>query len=785
MRVAVVGSAGALAAALCLMTAGGAAVAAPPAAPLGPDEGWLAGGTTITLPLPASPVTGFSAVGAGNHASLGLANDGEIFGWGAGAGGVLGTGDSDTATTPVHTDATAGINFEQLAVGTFTAYAVDDAGLGYSWGEGRIGLLNRGLLGAGAQVSQRMVPGPIEMPPNATFSEIIAAEERAFALATDGTAYAWGSGQLGQLGDGNYTSAQLTPTPVTMPQANVTFTRLSALGDHAVAIGSDGNTYAWGSNSDGLLGKAGQPTMRAVPTKVFTPNNVTYTDVAVGWDFSIAIGNDQRLYAWGSNYLGALGNPSTGWGSAVPVRVQTPQQLRFVKVVSGGKHTLALTDEGEIYAWGANHFGAIGNGTSSTTGQDTPVPVTAPLDVRFTDIAAGAGTSFAIGDDGKTYSWGQNGYYQLGDGTAVESWEPTPVLLPLVDVTAVSFGGAAGTDIQVDRAAGTFSVVAPAGTAYGPVDVTVDWTVGGWEQSEVVLADAFSYVDAPIVVTQPGDVAAQLGETAVFSTAVTGFPAPTVTWQFSRDGGTTWLPVTADPGVTVAPDGASIRVAVAADHQGMQFRALASNRFGEAETAHAALQIPTHTVTFDAADGSAPVTQTVLAGGVATALTPAPERVGHAFTGWHTSSGATYDFATPVVADTVLTAGWELLSYRVSFDTGGGSAIQPVQVDHGALLQLPAAPTRKGFDFVGWFTDAAATEKFVADRPITGELTLYAAWKPVAAKPGEGGHTGSNAGGLSHTGAATDAALFAAGGAVLLLLAGSAVMLRAVRRSRS
>ena len=113
-------------------------------------------------------------------------------------------------------------------------------------------------------------------------------------------------------------------------------------------------------------------------------------------------------------------------------------------------------------------------------------------------------------------------------------------------------------------------------------------------------------------------------------------------------------------------------------------------------------------------------------------------RDGHSFTGWNTSAdgtgvgyadGAEYDFA----ADVTLYAQWTLNTYTVTFDAGEGDAVAPVVVIHGAALVAPAEPTRVGYTFTGWFTDADATVLFDFDAPVTSGLTLYAGWEPVTA----------------------------------------------------
>jgi len=143
------------------------------------------------------------------------------------------------------------------------------------------------------------------------------------------------------------------------------------------------------------------------------------------------------------------------------------------------------------------------------------------------------------------------------------------------------------------------------------------------------------------------------------------------------------------------------------------------------------------TVTFDTNGGSAVDTQSVASGSVVTK--PADPTKDHCtFGGWYTDSGLTnaFDFNTAVNANTTLYAKWTANQYTITFDTDGGSAIEPITRDYNTTVTLPAAPTKAGFTFAGWNTQADGTGTPYADGAsvtLTAPLTLYAQWtsKPV------------------------------------------------------
>lgn len=136
------------------------------------------------------------------------------------------------------------------------------------------------------------------------------------------------------------------------------------------------------------------------------------------------------------------------------------------------------------------------------------------------------------------------------------------------------------------------------------------------------------------------------------------------------------------------------------------------------------------TISFDTQGGSAVPAQQVKTG--ATAVRPDdPTRTGYIFAEWYASadySGEPYDFTAPVTADTTLYAKWTPNKYTVTFDTQGGSAVSAQQVAYGNLVTQPAAPTREGYTFVGWATDASGATPYGFGTPVTGNMTLYAKW---------------------------------------------------------
>ena len=143
------------------------------------------------------------------------------------------------------------------------------------------------------------------------------------------------------------------------------------------------------------------------------------------------------------------------------------------------------------------------------------------------------------------------------------------------------------------------------------------------------------------------------------------------------------------------------------------------------------------TVTFDSAGGSPVATQTIRSGEKAIPPTN-PVREGYTFRGWELD-GVGYDFSEPVESNITLLAVWEEdkpdVTYTVTFQTNGGSAVSDQIVTEGNTPVRPADPTRDGYTFDGWFTDSGLAIAFDFSKPVTGNNTVYARWKPISVQP--------------------------------------------------
>lgn len=273
--------------------------------------------------------------------------------------------------------------------------------------------------------------------PRVTFTQISTGRDHSVGIASDGNTYSWGSNDNGQLGIGTSGPAKLTPVRVNAP-AGVTFTRVSAGFRSSMALGSDGKLYAWGYNGSGALGD-GTTTDRFAPVPVQTPAGVSITEFSMRSNASMAVGSDGKTYSWGANLNGQLGD-GTFNNRPTPGLVTTPAGVTFTRLSAGDGHMLAIGSDQKLYAWGSNVNGELGDGTATL--RTLPVAVHTPAGVTFSQVSAGYAQSHAIGSDGNTYGWGSNLFGQLGDGTTTNRSTPVTVQLP----TGVTFTSVVSSD---------------------------------------------------------------------------------------------------------------------------------------------------------------------------------------------------------------------------------------------------------------------------------------------------------------------------------------------------
>jgi alpha-tubulin suppressor-like RCC1 family protein len=290
--------------------------------------------------------------------------------------------------------------------------ALTTAGAAYCWGYNGDGQL-------GNSGSSIVNPTPLAVAGGLTFQSLAQSQVEGVTcgLTTIGAAYCWGDNTGGQLGDGTKTR-HLTPTPVA---GGLTFKSL-AVGNngHACGVATNGTAFCWGTSLNGAFGDGSTGTHL---TPVVAAPGMTFQSIVAGTDYTCGLTTIGAAYCWGFGLSGQLGDGTVA-SSAAPVAVSGG--LTFRSLVAGGLTVCGLTTTGKAYCWGYNFYGTVGDGTGNTQGgttrRATPVAVVGGL--TFQSLSAGYLTTCGVTDTGAAYCWGYN-FGAVGDGT--DDHRPSPV----------------------------------------------------------------------------------------------------------------------------------------------------------------------------------------------------------------------------------------------------------------------------------------------------------------------------------------------------------------------
>jgi len=262
---------------------------------------------------------------------------------------------------------------------------------------------------------------------NTVMPQIAAGYYHSVGLISDGTVWSWGSGINGELGYGR-TVNQAVP----IQASGLKDVKSIASGVRSsYAILNDGTVMAWGYNSNGQLGD-GTTTLRSVPVQVSGLSDIQAVSVGIGYH-ALALDGSGNVWAWGKNYSGQLGDGTTEQRET-PVRVAGLSDVKAVAI--GENSSFALKKDGTVWAWGWNDRGQLGNGTT----QHRLEPEQVPGLTNVEKIAAGGNHSLALDADGKVWSWGENAWGELGDGSNTNRLLPV-LISGLPAITEIAGGG--------------------------------------------------------------------------------------------------------------------------------------------------------------------------------------------------------------------------------------------------------------------------------------------------------------------------------------------------------
>jgi alpha-tubulin suppressor-like RCC1 family protein len=322
-----------------------------------------------------------------------------------------------------------------------TEYALLTNGTLWSWGEG-----GNGELGNGSTRDSFDAAVQVRFPPGVRIASIptdAMPYDTGLAVDTHGTAWGWGLNHGGSLCLGN---SQPHDVPVRLPLTGVT--ALAGADGHAV-YDTNGQIVSCGDNPYGVLGDGTERSSDS-PVPVTGLGGQPVRALVSSWNDAGALLANGEYLDWGYDNQGQLGDGTIGQSSPVPVRVRVPDPATVTQVAEGGStpdngQTIVMLSDGTLWAWGDDSFSQLGDGGSGV--RPSPVPIQPPAGVRYAVLASGGATSYALTTSGDVYAWGVNRAGEVGDGgtrTAV-----TPVR---VDSGATVISSTAGNVVAASTA---------------------------------------------------------------------------------------------------------------------------------------------------------------------------------------------------------------------------------------------------------------------------------------------------------------------------------------------
>lgn len=413
---------------------------------------------------------------AGRDHSVARRTDRLVWTWGDNFYGQLGDGsviDRPHPVQVVHGDGEPLAEIQAVAARGWHTLALNDDNRVWAWGRN-----DEGQLGDGTEID-RPHPVLVTREGGALLGGVLqlaSGEKHSVALGGDGRVWAWGSGNDGQLGDGE---ARDTPFAVHVidgfTDGDVSYLRnvaaVAAGRRHSLALHEEGTVWAWGSNNHGQIGAATDDPVFDFATQVVREDGQPVTNaraIAAGRFFSLALTTDGTLLAWGDNRFGQLADGTQDdsmRAREVPLTLDGTAALRLV---AGGDHALTRASDDRAWTWGSNDFNQLARPQTDPYFETMPVLVIdadeAPV-LGVTEIAAGRFFSLVhIGGGDRVLSWGDNGEGQLGQAGAGSSDQFVPSPVVFADGTPFTL-----TPIDVNQATGT--ITAPTGTVSGQIDV--------------------------------------------------------------------------------------------------------------------------------------------------------------------------------------------------------------------------------------------------------------------------------------------------------------------------
>lgn len=336
-------------------------------------------------------------IDAGGAVVLGIKEDGTLWGWGHSISGQLGSPDFEFYT-PVPVQIGQDSDWAFISVGHSHLLALKTDGTLWAWGNNTAGELGNGT------ISSEITYLPSQIGTDNDWVSISAGHDYSAAIKSNGTLWTWGLNISGGLGNGTLDENLATTIVPTQPNTDTDWKVVWASHSNTVALKTNGTLWATGEGDYGQIGN-GLFEDQTEFTQVGIDTD--WINVAVGGFAVTAIKADGTLWSWGENTVGGLGDGSNEF-SAVPIKISDEN---WVSISRGENYFCgAIKSDGSLWTWGQNFFGTLGDGT--TDNKNTPVLI--EEGTQWEIYAGGGEFSVGLTQEGELNVWGDNYYDQLG-----------------------------------------------------------------------------------------------------------------------------------------------------------------------------------------------------------------------------------------------------------------------------------------------------------------------------------------------------------------------------------
>lgn len=342
-----------------------------------------------------------------------------VYVWGLNDKDQLGGLKGSKIKLPIYSEVLSKLKPIHIAGGSKTLFIVSQEGKLYACGEGTNGRLG---LGDDNNVCE---PKPIPFLSQYVIKKVAvhSGGKHALALTQDGKVFSWGEGEDGKLGHGNCTTLDKPRLIEVLKSKRI---RDIACGSgHSAAIASNGELYTWGLGEYGRLGH-GDTSTQMKPKLVQALSGQRVIQVACGSRDAqtMALTAEGCVYTWGDGDFGKLGRGGSD-GCYTPLLVDRLNGLGVIQVECGAQFSLALTKYGEVWTWGKGDYFRLGHGNDHHVRK--PTLVEGLRGKKIVHVAVGALHCLAVTDTGQVYAWGDNDHGQQGNGTTIVNRKPSLV----------------------------------------------------------------------------------------------------------------------------------------------------------------------------------------------------------------------------------------------------------------------------------------------------------------------------------------------------------------------